>query len=127
MTTARGTIGLAMVAGATLLAGCGSGRKAQARADEQAAGFVPPSVLSRLDYGGTVERRFRTFDRNGDDQITADELPRVDSRLMALDHNHDGKISAAEWSEGMLARFDRADANRDGSVTSTERESFRKR
>ena len=117
-----------MLAGiAVALSGCGSSKTAQAKADAQAAGFVPPSVLSRLDFGGVVERRFRTLDRNGDDQISADELPTTDSRLMSLDHNHDGKISAAEWSEGMLARFDRADANRDGSVTSTERESFRKR
>ena len=123
--TARGTIGLAMVAGATLLAGCGEGKKAQAKADARAAAFVPPSVLSRLDYGGVVERRFRTLDRNGDDYLTPDELPSADSRLMALDRDHDGKISAAEWSEGMLARFDRIDRNHDGSVTSTERELFR--
>jgi hypothetical protein len=121
----RGVIGLAMMAGAILIAGCGEGKKAQAKADAQAAGFVPPSVLSRLDYGGIVERRFRTLDRNGDDYITPDELPTVDSKLMELDHNHDGKISAGEWSEGMLSRFDRIDRNHDGSVTSTEREMFR--
>ena len=112
-------LGLAMVAG------CGGGKKAQAKADEQAAGFVPPSVLSRLDYGGVVERRFRALDRNGDDFITPDELPTADSKLMALDRNGDGRISASEWSEGMLARFDRMDGNHDGSVTSAEREMLR--
>ena len=121
----RATIGLTVAALAALLAGCGEGKRAQAKADAQAAGFVPPSVLSRLDYGGIVERRFRALDRNGDDYITPDELPTVDSRLMALDRNHDGKISAAEWSEGMLSRFDRMDRNHDGSVTSAERETFR--
>ena len=120
----RAAIGLAL-AGAALLAGCGDGKKAQAQADAKAAGFVPPSVLSRLDYGGVVERRFRALDRNGDDYISADELPSVDSRLMALDRDHDGRISATEWSEGMLARFDRIDRNHDGSVTSTEREMAR--
>lgn len=116
-----------VVAAAALLSGCGNGKKAEARADARAAEahFVPPSVLSRLDYGGIVERRFRALDRNGDDYITPDELPTADSKLMALDRNHDGKISASEWSEGMLARFDKIDRNHDGSVTSVERESFR--
>ena len=121
----RRTIGLAAMMGAILLTGCGEGKKARAKADERAAGFVPPSVLSRLDYGGMVERRFRALDHNGDDNITPDELPTADSRLMALDRDGDGRISATEWSEGMLSRFDRIDRNRDGSVTSTEREMFR--
>ena len=122
MARARNAIALgALVA----LAGCGGGKKAQAKADARAADFVPPSVLSRLDYGGIVERRFRALDRNGDDYITPDELPTKDSKLMALDRDHDGRISAIEWSEGMLARFDRQDANHDGSVTSTERDAFR--
>jgi hypothetical protein len=113
--------------GATLLAGCGNGKKAEAKADARAAAvhFVPPSVMSRLDYGGIVERRFRALDRNGDDYISADELPTADSKLMKLDRNGDGKISATEWSEGMLGRFDSIDRNHDGSVTSTERETFR--
>ena len=118
----RAATGLAVL---TALAGCDGGKKAQARADARAAGFVPPSVMSRLDYGGIVERRFRALDRNGDDFITPDELPTKDSRLMAFDKDHDGKISASEWSEGMLARFDRMDRNHDGSVTSGEREATR--
>lgn len=115
----------AIIAATALVAGCGSGRKAQAKADARAANFVPPSVLSRLDYGGIVERRFRALDHNGDDYLTRDELPSADSRLMALDRNGDGRISATEWSEGMLARFDRTDRNHDGSVTSVERENDR--
>ena len=117
-----GTVTAAALAMTAALAGCGNGKKAQAKADAQAANFVPPSVLSRLDYGGVVERRFRALDRNGDDYITPDELPTRDSKLMALDRDGDGRISATEWNEGMLARFDRMDGNHDGSVTSTERE-----
>lgn len=120
---------MAAVAGAALVAGCGGGKKAEAKADERAAAvhFVPPSVVSRLDYGGIVERRFRALDRNGDDYISRDELPTADSRLMNLDRNGDGRISAGEWSEGMLSRFDTIDRNHDGSVTSVERETFRNR
>ena len=105
------------LAGLALLMGCSGGKKAQAKADARAAGFVPPSVLSRLDYGGIVERRFRALDRNNHEYITPDKLP-------AKDRDHDGRISAAEWSEGMLARFDRIDANHDGSVTSAERDAL---
>jgi Ca2+-binding EF-hand superfamily protein len=105
------------------LAGC-NGEKTkekQARADAKAAGFVPPSVTSRLDYGSAMDRRFRALDRNGDEFITSDELPRKNAaRLMALDRNGDGKISAIEFSEGMLARFDKMDLNHDGTVTSEE-------
>lgn len=123
----RNAIAVAIM-GAVLLGGCGPSRKEkQARADARAANFVPPSVLSRLDFGGVVERRFRALDRNGDDFIGKDELPTKDSRLIGLDRNKDGEISASEWSEGMLNRFDRIDTNHDGSVTSTEREQFHAR
>ena len=127
MTGRSGRALAAIAIGAAMVAGCGNVKKAEAKADARAAAvnFVPPSVLSRLDYGGIVERRFRALDHNGDDYITPDELPTKDSKLMALDRNHDGKISAAEWSEGMLARFDKIDRNHDGSVTSVERETFR--
>lgn len=107
-----------------LLAGCGSSTKEkQAEADAQAAraGFVPPSVMSRLDFGGTVERRFHALDRNGDNTLSDGEMPRQNSRLMALDRNGDDKITSTEWSEGMLAWFDQHDMNRDGSLTSDER------
>lgn len=109
---------------ATALAGCGSAEEKQARADANAAGFVPPSVLSRLDYGSSIERRFQALDRNGDGAIAASELPRANSRLSGLDRSGDGRITAIEWSEGMLARFDRLDLNHDGSLTSEERERF---
>lgn len=108
------------------LAACGGGKEKQAEADAHAAaaGFVPPSVLSRLDFGGAIERRFHALDRNSDNVLTDGELPRQNSRLMALDRNGDDRITATEWSEGMLARFDQMDLNHDGSVTSDERTRF---
>jgi hypothetical protein len=110
------TMGLALA-----LAGCGQPADKRASADANAAGFVPPSVTSRLDYGSAMDRRFRSFDRNADDFISRDELPRRNlTRLTSLDRNRDDKISAIEFSEGMLARFDQRDLNRDGTVTSEE-------
>jgi hypothetical protein len=106
-----------------LLLGCTDKEAAREQADAQAAGFVPPSVTSRLDYGGAMERRFRALDRNGDEHLSKDELPaRSAPRLTALDRNKDGMISAIEFSEGMLARFDRMDLNNDGTVTTEERQ-----
>ena len=111
-----------MVTGAALaLAACGGPSKQQKAAYAEAAKhFVPPTTTSRSEYGGTIERRFHELDRNGDLYLTPDELPAKDSGLMAFDKDGDGRISAKEWSKGMLARFDRDDLNHDGSVTSVE-------
>ncbi|MBM6576849.1 hypothetical protein KCP91_10720 [Microvirga sp. SRT01] len=117
-----------VVAGVMALAVAACGDKAQdnmAAADAKAANFTPPSVTSRLDYGGAISRRFRTLDRNGDDALTTDELPRANTRLTTLDRNGDGKITQIEYSEGLLARFDAMDLNHDGTVTSEEREAYR--
>ncbi len=111
----------------TMLGACGpDADQKKAEADKRAAGFTPPSVTSRVDFGGMMDRRFRTLDRNGDDVIDAEEMPSQDSRLRELDRNRDGQVTASEFSEGMLARFDRMDLNRDGTVTSEERETYRR-
>ncbi len=124
----RGTIIAAVAATGLMLAGCGDKQAERAQADAKAANFVPPSVTSRLDFGSSMERRFRALDRNGDDRITKDELPaRNAPRLQALDRNKDGAITAIEFSEGMLARFDAMDLNHDGTVTSEEREASRRK
>lgn len=119
---------VAMLA-ALMVAACGKDpeqKMAQADHKAAAAGFTPPSVTSRLDFGGMMERRFHTLDRDGDGVIDQTEMPRNNSRLAELDRNHDGKITATEFSEGTLAWFDRMDLNRDGTVTSEERETYRR-
>ncbi len=123
----RTIIGTALAVGLGL-SGCSDKGAQRAQADKNAAGFVPPSVTSRLDYGSAMERRFRTLDRNGDDRISQDELPaRNAPRLRAYDRNKDGAISAIEFSEGSLARFDAMDLNHDGTVTTEERQASSKR
>jgi Ca2+-binding EF-hand superfamily protein len=84
----------------------------------------------------------RTLDKNGDGQLTQDELRPAfpegrggerreegsrasDSddmvqTLMAFDKNKDGKISKDELPERMQGLFDRADANHDGFLTPDE-------
>ena len=122
-------IGMAVLAAA--IAACATGCS-KPTPDEKAlenpaiANFVPPFVMSRLDFGGVVERRFRRLDRNEDDRLSREELPpaRAD-RLMRFDTDGDGFISNPEWSKGMLARFDAQDLNHDGTVTSDERERAR--
>jgi Ca2+-binding EF-hand superfamily protein len=46
-------------------------------------------------------------------------------RFAALDGDRDGRVSMAEASARALAMFDRADANRDGTVTAEERRAAR--
>ena len=48
----------------------------------------------------------------------------IDSSL--ADTNKDGAISQAEFTAGALQRFDRTDANHDGTVTKEERQAARK-
>jgi hypothetical protein len=116
-----------VLAGATTLAAC-SGQSDETNAEQEAAlaNYVPPAVMSRLDYGGVVERRFRRLDVNGDDKVTRSEVsPRLAPRFDEIDRDKDGGISNEEWSSWMIARFDQQDTNHDGTVTSDERERAR--
>jgi hypothetical protein len=116
-----------MAAGALLamVAACSGASEEEVAANSPAlANYTPPFVMSRLDFGGVVERRFRRLDHNGDDKLELRELnPRnAEARMKAFDRNGDGTLSNQEWSEGMMARFDAQDLNRDGTLTSDERE-----
>lgn len=118
---------LVVVAGAIALAACsGTSEEQKALETGELDNYVPPFVMSRLDYGGVVERRFRRLDVNNDDKLTRTELPkRLQDRFDEIDANGNGSISNEEWSRWMMARFDRQDANHDGTVTSDERERAR--
>ena len=76
-------------------------------------------------------RSLLTLDRNGDGELTPDELepPRPDAganpdqltaQLMALDRNGDGVLTPNELPERLQAMFLRADTNHDGKVTPDE-------
>ena len=116
-----------LVLAALLAVACSNKAEKQAAADAKAANFVPPLVVTRIDYGTLQERRFARLDRDSNDVLTRTELPRVDSRLLALDRNGDGEITSSEFGEGQMARFDRMDLNKDGTLTSDERVEARDR
>lgn len=114
------------IAVALLLTACGPSPEDKAETNAAIQNFTPPFVMSRLDFGGVVERRFRRLDRNEDDRIDESEIsPRLAPRFAEIDTNGDGDISNEEWSTWMIARFDRQDENKDGTVTSQEREKAR--
>lgn len=46
--------------------------------------------------------------------------------LLEFDTNADGKLTKAEFDASQRARFDKIDANKDGSITSEERQAFHK-
>lgn len=119
---------LLLVGGCALALVACSGKSADEKAMQNAelANYTPPFVMSRLDFGGVIERRFRRLDANSDDRLEPSEIsPRRRDFVMQFDTNKDGFISSDEWSRGMLAWFDRQDLNHDGTVTSDERERAR--
>lgn len=114
---------MVVVAGALALAACSQAKEPNAEEQAALSNYVPPFVMSRLDFGGVVERRFRRLDVNNDDKLTRNEVSRrLASRFDEIDRNKDGAISNEEWSAWMMARFDAQDINHDATVTSDERE-----
>ena len=110
-----------MIVGLALLAaGCGDKAEEAAKADAAAANFVPPAVISRVDYGTRQDRRFTRLDKDGDGVLVAAEQP-DNPRLRTLDRNRDGEITSSEFNEGQMTRFDAMDLNKDGTLTSDER------
>jgi hypothetical protein len=84
------------------------------------------------------ERAFKTLDKDNSGTLTlaefnavaaAQPLPRADAsqELARLDTNKDGRISREENRAIAVAQFDRADANRDGTVTPAEAAAARPR
>lgn len=106
-----------------VLAGCGQSEQA---ADQTAENYRPPTVTSRLDYGGQIERRFHRLDKNSDDKLSVDELPdRLKAELPKYDKDGDGSLNSQEWGALMLDRFDQRDLDKDGSLTTSERQASR--
>ena len=92
-----------------------------------------PKPVSRADYVKNLDSNFARIDSNHDGSLSAAELGTEQQRelglaknalqqqaLQALDSNHDGKLSADEFRAPQVAKFNKADANHDGTVTPAE-------
>jgi len=91
-----------------------------------AAGFEPPIVMSRSDFAVKIDKRFDRLDADHDTSIYPAEMtPRQRGWLLTFDADHNGRISRDEFTKAELTRFDRADKNGDGTVTTAERNAYR--
>lgn len=100
---------------------CGAADNAANAQSNQALATEPGSGGHRFDPARMVAR----FDRNGDGRTTLDELPpRMRERVATADADHDGAITAQEFTAHMQAmraeRFRRGDTNNDGAITADE-------
>lgn len=101
-------------------------------------------LVRRLDTAGNgyvteaefviaAQDRFTRLDRNADGRLTADELApapgrrhgahahdRAKARLDRLDADHDGVVTAAEYSAAAKTRYAALDVHRDGKVTAED-------
>lgn len=84
--------------------------------------------LSRAEYDAMTEaRRVRMrehMQQAGDEGLRHRGMRRGD-HFARMDSDGDGRVTLAELSERALARFDRADADHDGTVTPEERRAAR--
>jgi len=87
-------------------------------------------VLAKNALQQQAQARFKQLDTNKDGQLSPAEFAALaptirtsqtpPQALPALDSNHDGRLSADEFRAPQLAKFNKADANHDGTVTPAE-------
>ncbi|HEU5056207.1 MAG TPA: hypothetical protein VFU21_06770 [Kofleriaceae bacterium] len=104
--------------------------------DPAAGGDIVPGLRGRKDMSpeerraARREERLRQFDADKDGRLSRDErvtmrAAMVDMRMQRIDRDGDGKISRQEAQSGrmgprLLADFDRADRNRDSTISRDE-------
>ena len=131
---------LALGAAATIaIADPGSDRPGRGAMLERlkAADTNADGMLSRAEAAALprIAENFDAIDANKDGQITMEELRAFHAKrhgehaggfMKRLDTDGDGKISKAEALAAAAARFDAADANKDGFLTPDEMKAARK-
>jgi hypothetical protein len=93
-----------------------------------AQGDTGPTTRAQIQQ--TLTDQFATIDADKDGFVTEKELTAADAAspavmIQRLDTDKDGKVSVAEMSSRILAMFDFADADHDGTVTPAERQAAR--
>ncbi len=88
--------------------------------------------VSRPELLAFRSANFVRFDRNRDGSLSNDDVPSFlrgrgspvdfDALLVQFDANRDNRVSRSEFVEGPTLLFNRADANRDGLLTESERQ-----
>ncbi|MEH6756069.1 MAG: EF-hand domain-containing protein [Parasphingorhabdus sp.] len=86
--------------------------------------------ISREEMSVWRKTQWAKMDRDHDGYFSKEDLPRFarakwdNGRPLEMrkiyDHNHDGRISRAEFINSPMAMFDRADSNNDNVVTRSE-------
>jgi Ca2+-binding EF-hand superfamily protein len=89
--------------------------------------------VTEAEFVIAAQNRFTRLDRNGDGRLTADELtpehgarrgPHADERAREhadrLDADHDGVVTAAEFSAAAKAKYAALDVRHDGKVTAAD-------
>ena len=128
----RNVLSLVLVLGCTAAAAQGR----QGLANLEQADTNKDGSISKAEYLEARAQQFAKFDRNSDGYIDDADMPtrtegqpqrgRRAAQLRAqLDANADGKISKAEFVDAPAPAFERADADRNGVLTTQELEAVR--
>ncbi|MGY4395572.1 hypothetical protein ACVWZA_000733 [Sphingomonas sp. UYAg733] len=102
-----------------LLAGCSND------SDEDAAGFKPPVNVLRADLVAGFDKRFERLDRDKNGTIEPREVAQRPALIKRYDADNDGVVTRDEFKTVQLKRFDQADVNHDGTLTTAERDAIK--
>lgn len=82
-------------------------------------------AVSKQEYLDSHAKKFDAMDKNKDGKITADELPtknkgKPNTLFNEMDVNKDGVVTKQEYLDYYAKKFDAADKNKDGKLTTDE-------
>lgn len=102
------------------LAACSGSNDAQ-NEGQDSGDFRPPTAQSKADFLSMIPRHFSRLDRNHDGVLTVADFPRRPERLKIWDTDGKGAVTLEEFTTAETARFDAADTDKDGILTTGER------
>jgi len=116
------TVKIAMTVGALLISGQALAQKAgQTRAEAQAASAKKFRNLDADSNGkGSPAELLAFMTKAAEKRGETMDQAKVDRRLKRLDTDGDGSVSAAELAAEDLAKFDKADVNKNGVIDADE-------